>query len=123
MEQKVLAGHTKGYKNHPQLIRFKKQSNSLKFIGTYLNHIYLEAKRRGYNFNEAKILMKLSASAKSKMSVTSGQVEFEMIHLKKKLKNRSPADLAALKTIIKIRVHPLFIKKPGKVESWEIVGD
>jgi Pyrimidine dimer DNA glycosylase (EC 3.2.2.17)/DNA-(apurinic or apyrimidinic site) lyase (EC 4.2.99.18) len=36
LAQKVLLGKTKGYKNHPQLIRFKKTEDPILYIGTYL---------------------------------------------------------------------------------------
>ena len=51
----VLKGKTKGYTNHPQLIRFKNQKNPVLFLDTFLNQVYLESKHRGYNFNLEKI--------------------------------------------------------------------
>lgn len=40
----VLKGKTKGYTNHTQLIRFKKQKNPVLFLDTFLNQVYLESK-------------------------------------------------------------------------------
>ena len=37
LARSVLDGKTKGYKNHPQLIRFKNQKEPLLFLDTYLN--------------------------------------------------------------------------------------
>ena len=50
----VLKGETKGYKNHPQLIRFKNHENPLAAINTYLLNVYRESERRFYNFNRKK---------------------------------------------------------------------
>ena len=55
LAQHVLDGKTKGYKNHPQLYRFKETDNPSHTINQYLTIVYLEAKDRGYNFNQAKI--------------------------------------------------------------------
>ena len=40
LAQKVLAGKTKGYKNHPQLDRFKAHGSPRKAIGRYLLDIW-----------------------------------------------------------------------------------
>jgi hypothetical protein len=50
----VLEGKTKGYKNHPQLNRFKALKNPIDGINEYLSMVYFEAKQRGYNFNKEK---------------------------------------------------------------------
>lgn len=121
LAQKVLAGKTRGYKNHPQLNRFKKQSKPLEFIGSYLRIIQQEAKRRGYNFDESKIIQTLPMNTKLKIKVTSEQLKFELKHLKSKLKQRSPIDFAKIIAVEKIEVHPLFKKVPGKIEDWEVL--
>ena len=51
----VLLGKTKGYKNHPQLDRFKKCKAPVKVIDQYLLSVYEEAVWRGYNFDKSKI--------------------------------------------------------------------
>jgi Pyrimidine dimer DNA glycosylase (EC 3.2.2.17)/DNA-(apurinic or apyrimidinic site) lyase (EC 4.2.99.18) len=56
LAQKVLIGKTQAYVNHPQLIRFKKTSDPLLYIGTYLYFIYVEGSKRGYKFRRKKIL-------------------------------------------------------------------
>jgi len=84
LAKKVLQGKTGGYKNHPQLLRFKNSSASIKYINTYLFYIYLEAKKRGYLFNKTKSrYYKLK-----KLKITSGQIRYEFNHLLKKLKKR-----------------------------------
>ena len=55
LAQKVLPGETKGYCNHPQLLRFKRHPNPVKAIATYLEEIHNETMRRGYNFDKKKI--------------------------------------------------------------------
>jgi hypothetical protein len=105
---------------HPQLNRFKKHRDPMKAIGIYLHHVYLEAKSRGYNFDNKKIL-KLSALSKTTLPVTSGQMDFELSHLKNKLKTRHPAIFSQLKKLDKISPHPLFKKVRGEIEDWEIV--
>ncbi|GIW62281.1 MAG: hypothetical protein KatS3mg090_0107 [Patescibacteria group bacterium] len=54
LAKKVLEGKTKGYKNHPQLNRFKTHKKPLEAINSYLFNIYKEAKKRGYNFDKKK---------------------------------------------------------------------
>ena len=45
LAQKVLHGNTKGYRNHPQLTRFKQQQNPLAAIAAYLREVQREAPR------------------------------------------------------------------------------
>jgi len=49
------AGKTKGYKNHPQLVRFRDTETPGKYINEYLYVVLLEAKDRNYNFDMTKI--------------------------------------------------------------------
>ena len=118
LAQKVLLGKTAGYKNHPQLIRFKKIDNSLGAIACYLRHVEQEAERRGYNFDRSKIINK---SIKTKILVNKGQVEFEFKHLLKKLKQREPALYKKLHNVKIVKLHPLFKRKKGVIEEWETV--
>lgn len=74
---KVLEGNTHGYKNHPQLIRFKKCSNAIKAINTYLWYLLDESLLRGYCFNKGKINID-NGKYEEKIIVTKGQVEYEM---------------------------------------------
>jgi len=55
LAQKVLEGKTKGYKNHPQLNRFKNTDNPVGAIAVYLKYVAEEADKRGYNFDSNKI--------------------------------------------------------------------
>ncbi|MDH3947437.1 MAG: DNA lyase [Gammaproteobacteria bacterium] len=116
LAQNVLLGNTKGYKNHPQLLRFKNTNNPTGAIASYLRLINDEAHNRGYNFNRSKIVNKYY---KSRILVTSGQVEFEFKHLLSKLKTRDPDLYKQLKMVKRIKLHPLFKKINGNIEEWE----
>lgn len=56
LAQKVLQGDTKGYKNHPQLIRFNEQTDPVAHLATYLRFIHLEAVRRDTTSIEPRLL-------------------------------------------------------------------
>ena len=56
LAQKVLKGETKGWRNHPQLNRFKDHPEPMKAIGYYLKEIHIESQKRDYNYNFSKIL-------------------------------------------------------------------
>jgi len=56
LAQNVLLGNTRGYKNHPQLTRFKNTNNQSAAIASYLRAVAEEADSRGYNFNKSKII-------------------------------------------------------------------
>jgi len=116
LAQKVLLGKTKGYKNHPQLIRFKKTKDPILYIGTYLYYVYLEGKRRGYNFNKDKII---KYDLKLKMPVTIGQINFEFHHLLKKLKVRDMKKYEKIKNEKIIEPNPIFYIIDGDIEEWE----
>jgi hypothetical protein len=54
LAKKVLEGKTKGYKNHPQLIRFMGSKYPLEQINIFLGEVYNESLKRGYKFDKAK---------------------------------------------------------------------
>ncbi|QBE48165.1 pyrimidine dimer DNA glycosylase/endonuclease V [Leucobacter triazinivorans] len=56
LAQAVLAGRTKGYRNHPQLDRFRAQPEPLDAVGAYLSAVANEARARGYRFDASRIL-------------------------------------------------------------------
>jgi hypothetical protein len=119
LAKKVLRGETKGYKNHPQLQRFKEFKNPLLAINSYLYYVYLEGKKRCYNFKRGKISP--GKIILGKIPVTKGQIEFEFSHLWEKLEKR---DRQKLEEIKKERenfpeVNPIFYIIEGKVEKWE----
>ena len=55
LAQKVLRGPTRGYTNHPQLIRFRAHPQPLEAVAAYLSGLADEADTRGYSFNRALI--------------------------------------------------------------------
>lgn len=111
----VLQDKTKGYKNHPQLTRFKEQENPVEFIDTYLKYIFEEAKKRGYEFAGEKIGKVVNV----KLPVKSGQLNFEIEHLKEKLTKRDFEKLNEIESLEKIETHPMFFEIDGGIESWE----
>ena len=119
LAKKVLAGKTKGYKNHPQLIRFRESKNALEYIDAYLFGLYLESLDRAYKFDKKKI-RNLKILDK-KIKVNSGQVFYEFDHLLRKLKIRDNEKYNQLKKIKRPQVHFLFKVIPGKIEEWEKV--
>lgn len=116
LARKVLSGQTSGYRNHPQLTRFKRQQKPLKHIDAYLYHVWKEAKRRGYNFNRMKIGQRPSTE---RIPITTGQLTFELQHLRRKLHARDPERLKALEGIGIPNPHPIFVEKAGPTEKWE----
>lgn len=114
----VLEGKTKGYRNHPQLTRFKQSDNPLGRINQYLAAVYEEALARGYNFDREKINWDFEASS---MPVTTGQIGYEVRHLLGKLEARDPDTFKRISRMNEWATHPVFHVVDGAVESWEIV--
>ena len=85
-------------------------------IACYLRGVIDEADKRGYLFNRSKIV---NHKIKSKLRVTSGQVEYEFKHLLEKLTKRDMDLYEQLKMVKRINVHPAFKQVSGNVEAWE----
>ncbi|MFZ1853203.1 MAG: pyrimidine dimer DNA glycosylase/endonuclease V [Nitrosomonas sp.] len=119
LAQKVLCNQTKGYQNHPQLLRFRSTENPLELIGFYLCHVAKEADRRGYSFDKTKINITLDSMPT--IPVTNKQVCHEFSHLLNKLKVRNRALFENIKALKKIQLHPLFHEVSGEIENWEIL--
>jgi len=115
----VLSGKTKGYRNHPQLIRFKEQSVPTDRIDQYLSEVYREADRRGYHFNKEKIDWDFKPGH---MSVTTGQMAYERKHLLAKLKKRDPELYNTFKLVDSFDPHPMFKLIAGEIADWEIIS-
>ena len=113
----VLEGKTKGYRNHPQIERFKQADNPMGTINQYLAAVYNEALIRGYNFDKNKINWNFKPST---LLVTSGQMNYETEHLLNKLKMRDKLKFEALQNLKKVKSHPLFNIVEGEIEKWEI---
>jgi len=118
LAQNVLLGNTKGYKNHPQLVRFKNSTNPVGSIAEYLKFVVDEADKRGYNFNKNKIS---NHDFKEQINVTNSQIEYEFQHLLSKLRIRKPDLFKKLESIKNVKTHPLFNPVNGNIEDWEIL--
>lgn len=116
LAQKVLVGATRGYRNHPQLQRFRDARDPRLAIATYLHALADEADARGYNFARARI--NLPADQSLRLTVTTGQLAYEWDHLRAKLAVRAPGS-PALDRACTPRPHPLFHVAPGPVATWE----
>lgn len=114
LAKKVLSGQTRGYKKHPQLIRFSKADDPY-LIETYLYHVMKAAECRSYCFDKTK----LGKRTKAKIPVNKGQVNYEFRHLIKKLKKRDAKKAAGLEKIKRIQVNPIFFIVKGGIEEWE----
>lgn len=118
LARKVLSGATKGYRNHPQLTRFVAHPDPLAAIDRYLAAILEEADRREYAFNHLKINLHASAEC---IPVTSGQLEYELAHLRSKLHQRNSVQYEKLAKITLPLPNPIFRVIQGGVEAWEKV--
>lgn len=116
LAQAVLSGQTDGYKNHPQLERFKAVASPLDAIGAYLVGLHDESIRRGYRFDRTKIIAE--AAAPQALPVTRGQLLYEWGHLGRKLEKRSP-QLVPKWESSEPSAHPLFFVVEGDPEPWE----
>ena len=132
LAKKVLEGKTKGYKNHPQLERFKNTENPLFYINIYLNEIFIEASFRDYKFDYSKIgstifddLFKYQGKM---LTVTVEQIAYEINHLLNKLEirdkkayNKLSEKVFLTESLMNNFVNPMFELIEGPVEKWEKV--
>jgi hypothetical protein len=116
LAQAVLRGETRGYRNHPQLERFKNHAMPSAAVCSYLQAVHAEAVARGYGFDERKIRL---AATPATLVVTSGQLDYEWAHLMNKLKERNPAIHRKWQATTTPDPHPMFEVRAGEVESWE----
>ncbi len=116
LAKKVFEGKTKGYKNHPQLHRFKKCDKPPDCINQYLSEVYRESVKRGYKFDKTKIDFNFTPT---KLTVTAGQLDYEWNHLLNKLKNRDKIRYEELIVKNEFEPHPLFEVVEGTIEEWE----
>lgn len=118
LAKNVILGLTKGYKNHPQLLRFYRHKSPNELINAYLSEIYKEACDRGYKFDESKI-GDFDSKSLDKVSVTSGQIEYEFKFLQEKLKARDAKAYERNLSVKNIKIVALFHQIDGDVECWE----
>jgi len=116
LAQKVLQGETKGYRHHPQLVRFRTQPDPPAAIAAYLAAIADEASRRKYTFDRRKIAFHGEVA---KIPVRRGQLSYEWKHLKAKLRRRDPVRYGQVTPIRMPETHSLFVLVEGGIEEWE----
>jgi hypothetical protein len=118
LARKVLLGQTRGYRQHPQLLRFKAHADPIRAIDGYLWVVHEESVRRGYHFDSGKLGEKPRGI---KLSVTDGQLKYEFEHLRRKLKQRDKDRFRQIASVETPQTHPLFRVVAGEVEEWERV--
>ena len=116
LAQKVLQGRTRGYRHHPQLLRFQATRNPAAALATYLAVVHEESLRRGYHFDRAKIGKE---RVRGRIIESQGQLLYEWEHLKAKLAVRDPARHRASLFVSVPEAHPLFRLVEGDVQPWE----
>lgn len=116
LAQAVLRGRTRGYRFHPQLVRFRAAQDPPAAIAEYLRAVWTEARQRGYSFDRAKIGRRRTAVT---IAETEGQLLYEFGHLKRKLRRRDPQRYRQLLALEHPEAHPLFRLVAGEVREWE----
>jgi hypothetical protein len=120
LAQAVLLGRTKGYLNHPQLVRFRAAGRPAEAIAAYLDGLAQEGEQRGYRLDRSRIHADPDHPI---LTVTSGQLLYERDHLYAKLLQRSPDAAPVLLDDRRLEPHPLFSVVSGAVEEWERITD
>ena len=147
LAQKVLRGLTRGYTNHPQLIRFRAHPQPLEAVAAYLSGLADEADARGYSFNRALIgagedgadensagengadKAENPYASVARIPVPLGQLEYELAFLQHKVAGRDPewehrlSERLATRGGLAACAHPLFEVVPGATEPWEKTKD
>lgn len=116
LAQAVLHERTRGYRQHPQLIRFRAAPDPCAAVAAYLREVAAEAARRGYRFESAKILCDRPVAP---LVEHRGQLQYEWEHLLRKLALRDPPRHASHRQIAQPLAHPLFLLVAGDVRDWE----
>lgn len=117
----VLEGKTKGYLNHPQLIRFRAHDEPVAAICEYLRAVHDEAKKRSYRFDATKLPPE--PQRVDQIEESNGQLNYEWQHLLRKLEVREPETYQSLiANNIKPEAHPAFTMNDGEIREWERVS-
>ena len=118
LAQKVLEGGTRGYRNHPQLERFRASPDGQRLLALFLAELEAEARLRGYSFDREKI-HGLGGRKPARIRVAEGQLRYEYELLKSKLELRDKAWLAKLPPYAEVGAAGIFDVVPGPIEAWE----
>ncbi len=116
LAREVLRGRTVGYRQHPQLTRFRECASPRSAINHYLMPVYAESQVRGYSFDRTKLGR---VTAPQRMVATEGQLRYEWGWLLDKLRRRSHAVYRRHFKVATPTAHPLFDVVPGPVAQWE----
>lgn len=114
LAQKVLRGLTTGYRNHPQLDRFRAADDPVGAIATWLHGLADAADARGYRFDRTRVVRHPGSH---RLVVTDAQLDLEAAHLRAKVEQRDPVWLSRLP--VHPRPHPMLDVVAGPVEPWE----
>lgn len=117
LAQAVLRGQTRGYRHHPQLVRFQCARDPVELIAQYLWGVAAEAARRGYHFDTARIARPRRRVVRREHE---GQLRYEREHLLRKLTQRAPDRAAVLRRVPRPAQHPIFRVVPGGRAEWEV---
>jgi len=112
----VLRGATRGYRYHPQIVRFIARRDPVAAMDCYLSRVLDEARERGYEFDASKIDYRKCRHGS--ILVTVGQIEHEWEHLLRKLKVRDPSRWRAQRQLQPCQ-HGCFHVVPGPIADWE----
>jgi hypothetical protein len=112
----VLRGETRGYRHHPQLLRFREHPTPRGAINAYLAAVLAEADARGYAFDRRKVGPVRGAV---RLDATTGQLDLEWRHLMDKLRARSPDAHRRWRGERRPDAHPIFRVVEGGVAPWE----
>jgi hypothetical protein len=152
LAQKVLTGTTRGYRNHPQLVRFTPPGwppppfpeRAVRVPGTaYVPEPQPpappEPRDPGHAITTFLHGIADEAAARGyvfdrskvlhppdpdlRLEVTDGQLAHEWGHLRAKLAERSPDVLARWSGVEVPDPHPMLVVAPGPVAPWEILDD
>jgi hypothetical protein len=122
LAKSVLMDKTRGYKNHPQLDRFKASPNPVAEINEYLSHVSEEASRRGYRFDSSKIDSTLiEYTTLPQITVTHGQIMYEWKHLLSKVSARDPKWYETIKDMTPDVFPDFIVSDNPDIEPWERV--
>jgi hypothetical protein len=116
LAQAVLRGRTRGYRDHPQLARFRELASPCGGIAQYLRCVHSESMARGYAFAGDRISRSRCTEV---IVVRRGQLDYEWEHLIRKLEARDPARARLLRRVRRLEAHPSFTIVRGPLEQWE----
>lgn len=114
----VLRGRTDGYRQHPQLRRFRSCTSPRTAINRYLALVYAEARSRGYAFDRSKLGR---GGSGQRILATDAQLQYEWQWLLTKLRQRSPSLYRRHLEVSAPEAHSLFRVVSGPTADWEHV--